>query len=218
MPAKDPFGSVLGAAYSAYMERPWLSRPIGRVLWGGDCGPFYDSMSVVSELPPGATVVDCPAGAGAAFRAIGVDQEVDFVAVDRSPAMLGRARDCARRRAISQVRFVEADAARLPLDDTSTDLFLAYWGLHCFDDPAGSLREARRITKPGAPIVGATFVRGDAWRQRLMFKPGRGAFGEVAYREEVERWICDAGFVDLSVDLRGPMLHFTARAGARAAC
>jgi len=32
----DYYASPFGAAYSAYMERPWLSTKISRLLWGGD--------------------------------------------------------------------------------------------------------------------------------------------------------------------------------------
>jgi hypothetical protein len=68
MARDDFYESAFGRAYSAYMERPRLSRLIGRALWGGDSAPYYESMSAISEADPEATIVDCPCGAGPALR------------------------------------------------------------------------------------------------------------------------------------------------------
>ena len=60
---------AFGAMYSAYMERRRLARPIAKLLWGGSTTPYYDSMLAISEVPAGGVIVDCPCGAGPAFRA-----------------------------------------------------------------------------------------------------------------------------------------------------
>ncbi|HEX6782385.1 MAG TPA: hypothetical protein VF125_10200 [Solirubrobacterales bacterium] len=55
------YASVFGRTYSAYMERPWLSRAIGRFVWGGDSRPYYESMAAIAEasrvLEPGGSLV-----------------------------------------------------------------------------------------------------------------------------------------------------------------
>lgn len=131
------------------MERPRLSRAIGRLVWGGDSGRYYESMDAVAQVPRGGTVVDCPCGAGPAFRAIPRDGSIRYVAADLSPSMLRRARKRARLRGLTGLEIVEADATALPLPADSADLFLTFWGLHCYDDPAGALAEAARVLKPG---------------------------------------------------------------------
>ena len=215
--ARDDFyASPLGAAYSAYMERPWLSRTIGRLVWGGDSGHYYESMNAVAEVPGGGTVVDCPCGAGPAFRAVPADGAIHYVAADLSPSMLRRARKRARARGLAaEIEVVEADATDLPLPTGSADLFLSFWGLHCYDDPAGALAEAARVLKPGGRLVGASFVRGrESLRQRLLIKPGVGAFGQVGTQEELEGWLAAAGFAPVGIERSGPMLFFEATASA----
>ncbi len=212
----DFYASPFGVAYSAYMERPGLSRLIGRAVWGGDSKPYYDSMSAVAEVADGGTIVDCPCGAGPALRALRSNAKVRYVAADLSPSMIRRARRRAQARGLVSVEFIEGDATSLPVSSDSTDLFLSFWGLHCFDDPAAALAEAARVLRPGGRLVGSCFVRGsDSLRQRLLIRPGSGDFGQVGTQPEVEAWLASAGFEVSSMRRSGPMLFFDAQHGSR---
>jgi SAM-dependent methyltransferase len=207
----DFYASPFGTIYSAYMGRPRLGRTIGRVMWGGDPGRYYESMAAIGEVPVGGTIVDCPCGAGTAFRGLSPDSPVRYLAADLSPAMLRRARRSARRRGLDNVELVRADAAALPLPDGSADLFLSLWGLHCFADPAGALAEAARVLEPGGRLVGASFVAGnDSLRQRLLIRPGLGDFGRVGTQAEIEAWLGAAGLELSQAERSGPMLFFEA--------
>jgi SAM-dependent methyltransferase len=211
MARKDFYASPFGAAYSAYMERPRLSRLVGKVVWGGDVTPYYESMRAIAEAAPGSTIVDCPCGAGPALRALDVRKADRYVGVDLSPAMLRRARERADARGLKKVELARGDAAALPLPDGSADLFLSYWGLHCFADPAAALCEAARALRAGGRLVGSTFVRGKgSLRQRLLVRPGRGDFGAVPTAEQVPRLLREAGFEEPAIKRSGPMLFFDA--------
>jgi hypothetical protein len=72
----DYYASAFGTIFSAYMERPRLSRVIGRAIWGGDIKGYYESMAAVAQVPHGGTVVDCPCRAGPALRAVPVDGSI----------------------------------------------------------------------------------------------------------------------------------------------
>jgi len=208
----DFYASPFGAAYSAYQERPWLSRIIAGTVWGGDVRPYYESMGAIADVAPGSTVVDCPCGAGAAFRALDPGKKVRYVGVDLSPSMLRRARKRASARGLSQIELLRADVAQIPLPTASAGLFLSYWGLHCFPDPAAALAEVTRLLRPGGRLVGSTFARGDdTLRQRLLIRPGSGDFGAVGTAEQVREWLGEAGFSELEIRRSGPMMFFQAQ-------
>jgi SAM-dependent methyltransferase len=214
MSRDDFYASPFGVAYSAYMERPRLSRVVARATWGGDVRPYYESMRAVGEVPRGGTIVDCPCGAGAALRALDPEHEVRYVAVDLSPSMIRRIRRRVGKRGLRQVEVVQANATELPLPDDSADLFLSYWGLHCFADPAAALAEASRVLEPGGRLVGSTFVRGrDSMRQRLLVRPGAGDFGNPGTAEELPEWLGAAEFANPRIRRSGPMLFFEAQLG-----
>ena len=215
MARDDFYASLFGVTYSAYMDRPLLSRLIGRAVWGGDSKAYYESMRAITEVPDGGMVVDCPCGAGPALRAVRPNGSVRYIAADLSPSMIRRARKKAKARGLSNVEFVEANASDIPLPADSADLFLSYWGLHCFDDPKAAIEEAARILKPGGRLVGSCFVRGrDGLRQRLLVRSGAGDFGQVGTHTDVDNWLAETGF-DLATRSRsGPMLFFDARAAA----
>jgi ubiquinone/menaquinone biosynthesis C-methylase UbiE len=166
-------------------------------------------MAAAGKLPAGGTIVDCPCGAGPAMRAIPAD--ANYVGVDLSPSMLRRARERATRRGLTKAKFIEADAAALPLPAGSADLLFSFWGLHCFPDPAAALLEAARILKPDGRIVGSSFLRGkDTLRQRLFIRPNVGDFGPLGTQIEIESWLAEAGLDLTSKERSGPFLFFEA--------
>jgi ubiquinone/menaquinone biosynthesis C-methylase UbiE len=172
-------------------------------------------MRAITEVPDGGTIVDCPCRAGPALRAVRPDGSGRYVAADLSPSMIRRARKKAKARDLDNVELIEANATDIPLPTDSADLFLSYWGLHCFDNPKAALAEAARVLKPGGRLVGSCFVRGrDGLRQRLLIRSGSGDFGQVGTQAEIESWLAETSF-ELSTKSRsGPMLFFDAHTPA----
>lgn len=210
MSREDFYASPLGAAYSAYMERPRVSSRIGRVVWSGDTRPYYASMAAAGEVPAGGVIVDCSCAAGPAMRAI--PAEANYVGVDLSPSMLRRARERAARPGLTRAKLIEADAAAIPLPADFADLLFSFWGLHCFPEPAAALLEAGRILKPGGRIVGSSFLRGeDTLRQRFFIRPNVGDFGPLDTQAEIESWLAAAGLDLTRAERSGPFLFFEAR-------
>jgi SAM-dependent methyltransferase len=213
MARDDFYASPFGAVYSAYMERPRLSRLIGRIVWGGDSKRYYESMAAVAEVADGGTIIDCPCGGGPALRALRPSADIRYVAIDLSPSMIARARRRASARQLASVEFTEADATDIPEVSDSADLFLSFWGLHCFENPEDALIEAARVLKPGGRLVGSCFVRGnDSLRQRRLIRSGSGDFGRVGTQAEIENWLTAAEFDLSSMERSGPFLFFDALA------
>lgn len=91
------------------------------------------------------------------------------IAVDRSEAVLTRARALARRRRVSNIEWKRGELERLPLGDSSVDVALLSQALHHAESPALALAEAARIVRPGGRVLVLELRRHDqAWvRERL---------------------------------------------------
>ena len=201
-----------GALYDVYIDRPWLARPIGRLVWGFDVTPMYASMASIREVPAGATVVDVPCGGGVALRTLEPGRDVRFVAVDLAPTMLRRLRAKAAKRGLAQVETVEADMRQLPLPDDSADLICSYSGLHMIDDPETAIAEFVRVLKPGGRLVGSSIVEEGPHRKRLLFRAGERRGHAVPPRDgaTLRQLLEAAGLRDVELDGRG-FVVFSAR-------
>jgi len=204
----DRLGRLGGAVYDAGVEREWLARPTGRLLWGTDTRQLYAAIRTIGELPGGATVLDAPCGGGVALR--GVAPGLRYVGVDISPGMLARARRESARCGV-EVELIAADAARLPFPSGEFDLCVSFNGLHCLPDPAAALRELARCVRPGGRVAGSTLVRGAGVRQDLAFGALRrlGLFGSGGTLADLRRWLSGAGLV-AEVTCSGAVAYFTA--------
>ncbi|MBI3844281.1 MAG: methyltransferase domain-containing protein [Planctomycetes bacterium] len=114
------------------------------------------------EPAPGLRVLDV--GCGTGFPTIEIAGRLgpscSVVGVDVWHAALERARRKASLYRVSNLTFVEADAARLPFGDGEFDRITSNLGLNNFENPEGVLRECARVAKPGATLVLTTNVRG----------------------------------------------------------
>jgi SAM-dependent methyltransferase len=205
------FDGAFGRLYSFYIERERLSRVIAPTVWGGDIRPFYASMRAIAEVPDGGVIVDAPCGAGVAFRALRPEHRVRYIALDFSARMLERARRRADERALRQVELVKGDAQSILIEDASADLFLSYWGLHCFPDPEGAVAEIARSLRPGGGLVGSMIARGRSRRHRLLVRPGTGGFGPGGTADDLRRWLADSGLGEPAVEESGLFAYFEAR-------
>jgi SAM-dependent methyltransferase len=186
-----PFGFV----YDFYIEREWLSRVIGRLVWGIDVGPFYASMQAIGGLGEGATILDVPCGGGVALRALRPEQDVRYLAGDLSPKMLARTKKRAARRSLHQVETVVADMCALPFEDQCAELCLSFSGLHTVSKPEQAVCEIVRCINPGGQLVGSTFLRDGTRRQKRIFAVGerRGFPAPDFTCEDLRTWLRDAG-------------------------
>jgi ubiquinone/menaquinone biosynthesis C-methylase UbiE len=202
-----------GALYDFYIERPRLMQVIGRALWGIDASVLYDSMGLLAGIGDGNTVLDVPCGGGVAFRALPSGRDVRYVAIDIDERMLARARARASRRGLSRVEFMAGDMLALPFDDGEADLVLSYSGLHMVSDPERAVRELARCLKPGGRLIGTTFLADGTRRAQALLGIGaRRGHPLPPAREDLVRWLTDAGIADAQV---GPQPGFATFGGRR---
>jgi demethylmenaquinone methyltransferase/2-methoxy-6-polyprenyl-1,4-benzoquinol methylase len=111
----------------------------------------------VSELaaPRGGRVADLCCGTGdLVFHLLKTDPAMQVVGVDFTVPMLDGARFRAKREdPQARAEFVEGDVTRLPFPDASFDGATMGFSMRNVVDVVGTLKEARRILRPGARFV-----------------------------------------------------------------
>jgi SAM-dependent methyltransferase len=117
------------------------------------------------------------------------------IAVDRSAAVLERAKGLARRRRVSNVVWKRGELEKLPIRDESVDVALLSQALHHARDSRRAVSEAARITVPGGRVLlldlrshGEEWVRVKLGDERLGFKD-----------EDLARLLTAAGLHDVKV-------------------
>ena len=98
-------------------------------------------------------MLDVAAGTGHVARAVRAQVRA-VVAVDATEAMLEAGWIEAKRAALRNVVFMQADAAALPFVDGSFDVVVSRFAVHHFEDPAVQIGEMRRVPAPRRPARG----------------------------------------------------------------
>jgi SAM-dependent methyltransferase len=212
-PRADAFDGLLGRGYDAYIKRPLLARAIGRLAWGAEVAPMYETMRAVGEVPDGGTILDAPCGGGLAFRELRPEQSVRYIALDLSEGMLERARREAERRSLDQIELLRGDVQVMPLPDGVANLALSMNSLHSVADPEAATAELVRCTAPGGRLVGSMLVLGAGRRQdrALRHAERNGTGGPAGTTADLERWLAGAGLEEVRVDASGAIAVFEAR-------
>jgi ubiquinone/menaquinone biosynthesis C-methylase UbiE len=145
------------------------------------------------DLSPGQTLADLGCGRGGPGLWLAQQADAVLVGVDFSPVAVDQA---ARRAPLfgpaGRAWFVVGDLARTGLPGDSADAAVSIDAFHFAVDPAAAAAEARRILRPGRPLVLTNWqskVRGDA---RLPTRMG-------IYWPELLR---SAGFADIEIEAR----------------
>jgi SAM-dependent methyltransferase len=145
------------------------------VAWQAGPGRIYDALAEDVVATPGVdwsgrTVLDVGAGTGAAGRAV-ARAGGRTVAVDAAPGMLA----AAHPRPPSLV----ADARALAVGSRTMDGYVAAFCLNHLTEPAHALEEARRVVRPGDPIVVSAYAIDDDHPVKAAVE---GAAAEVGWR------------------------------------
>jgi ubiquinone/menaquinone biosynthesis C-methylase UbiE len=133
-----------------YFERVAGDWDQMRLAWYDE--RVIDELAAHTHLTGSSVVLDV--GTGTGFVAAGLAPLVDAViAIDHAPAILEVARANLAQLAITNIELREADIASIPLDDDTVDAAVANMVLHHAEDPAATLTEMTRVTKPGGWVA-----------------------------------------------------------------
>jgi SAM-dependent methyltransferase len=119
----------------------WARAPGHDSYWKESGLPFFELLP-----PPGRRTLDLGCGEGRVTRDLKARGH-DVIGVDAAPTLVRLAQEADPRG-----RYLVADAARLPFEDASFDLVVAFNTLMDFDDMPGAVREAARVLEPAGRL------------------------------------------------------------------
>jgi SAM-dependent methyltransferase len=191
--------------------------------WGAQRARMSDATEPVSRwlvdavnLQPGQTVLELAAGPGelGLLAAERIRPGGKLIATDGAEPMVELIRARAAELGLEDV--VEArvmEAEWLDQDAASVDAVLCRWGYMLLADPGASLRETRRVLKPGGRVSLAAWAgpERNQWSSAigmelvgrgLMERPEPGSPGQFAWGDAavIVRELEDAGFTGVEVD------------------
>jgi demethylmenaquinone methyltransferase/2-methoxy-6-polyprenyl-1,4-benzoquinol methylase len=134
-----------------------LSANVDKLWWRRAAQTFADILS-----RPNARVLDLCCGTGdMAFALQRRGKHASITGVDFSRAMLELA--ARKSGAARPIRWIEADALRLPFSDENFDLVTSAFGFRNLADYDAGLREIRRVLKPGGQCGILEFSEPAGW-------------------------------------------------------
>jgi SAM-dependent methyltransferase len=119
------------------------------------------------------------------------------IAVDRSDAVLTRARALARRRRVSNVIWKKGELERLPMKDASVDVAMLSQALHHAHQPARAITEAARVVVPGGRVLVLDLRAHEEEWVRAKLGDRRLGFDD----DELKRMLVAAGLSDVKVSV-----------------
>lgn len=146
---------------SASSTHDWNSfgRAVASQKWRRQSAAMGSGMTeaivAAAAAEPGMHVLDIASGTGEPSISIAtlLNGTGEVIGTDISTAPLEIARQRAQERKLSNVRFEQADAHKLPFPDSSFDRVTSRLGIMFFADLANALREMHRVLRPGGRIV-----------------------------------------------------------------
>jgi len=149
----------------------------------------FDLPGRIAEIMPQVqTCADLGCGRGETLAAM-AEKAPTLIGVDNSPKMLEAARDLLGDTASLRL----GDLAHLPMAEAEADFVTLSLVLHHLPDPAGAVREAYRVLKPGGGILIADFDAHGHEEMRTRFGDRRLGFEP----HEIPKWLAMAGFSDI---------------------
>lgn len=176
--AQDRLRDGVRGAYTAAAERPADSHPfpVGRAFalslgypkglldslppFSVDAFSGVSNISVLAEIPEGATVLDLGCGAGLdsliAAQKTGVNGRV--IGIDFSESMLTRARRAAQEAGLPNAAFRLADAEAMPLADATAEIALVNGIFNLNPARDAIFRQLARVVKKGGTVYAAELI------------------------------------------------------------
>jgi len=149
--ATESIGQDTVSCCSTFYEQDWVRNLADDIFHPG--GEDLTRRTIAAmDLPAYATVADLGCGTGTTALMLTRDFNLQVSGVDLSAANIERAIERTDTNSAA-VRFIQADAQKLPYDDNEFDGILAECSFSLFADQAAVLAEIKRVLKPGGSLA-----------------------------------------------------------------
>jgi ubiquinone/menaquinone biosynthesis C-methylase UbiE len=198
---------------------PFYALGTDQVVW------HTSGSALTRHFPAGPAPLVLDLGTGPAVSIVAMHAarpDARFVGLDVSAGMLVQAqrrlrREAGTRPALAETPLVRADAAALPFANASFEAVTGHSFLYLLDDPVATLREVRRVLRPGglaifmephdAPANVASLLRQARHVRYMVTMAGWRFFSAIHRRYTPARFQSDAsaaGLIPVAVE---PVLH-----------
>ncbi|HEY8464590.1 MAG TPA: methyltransferase domain-containing protein [Bacillota bacterium] len=213
--------TALLAWLAAGNSQDYISAEEAGKAYFAEVAPVYDELRkgcygealrelLLSRFPPRFEYEVADIGTGTGYLAKSLAGYAHKVwAVDSSPAMLEVARRELQQAGLTNVEFLQGDALDLPLPDCSQHMVFANLLLHHVLEPSMAVKEMYRILKAGGQIIITDVDRHyHSWTQTEKSDIYLGF-----ERQEIKKWLAEAGFTKISITNLGCNCRTSNRAG-----
>jgi SAM-dependent methyltransferase len=138
---------------TAEMQRDlWGARPSEWCIMEAQMRPLYERVLDRIGAGPGTELLDLGCGAGLAAQ-LAAQRGAVVSGFDATPELLSIARE-----RVPNGEFTVGDLESLPYPDDSFDAVVGFNSVQYAASPRAALEQARRVARPGAPVVIATWA------------------------------------------------------------
>lgn len=184
----------------------YSAAELAAVPEGANLGLGCGNPQAIAEMTPGEVVVDLGSGAGfdCFLAAAQVGPTGQVIGVDMTHEMLKKARGNAAKVGATNVEFRLGEIEHLPIADNTVDVVISNCVVNLSPDKPQVFREAFRVLKSGGRVAISDVVNMAPLPEKLASNPELlcGCVGGAVPAADIERWLSEAGFVDVKVEAK----------------
>ncbi|MCK5444006.1 MAG: arsenite methyltransferase, partial [Rhodospirillaceae bacterium] len=173
---------------------------------GANLGLGCGNPQAIAEMAGGEVVIDLGAGAGFdAFLASGkVGAGGRVIGIDMTHEMLAKARANAEKGGYKNVQFRLGEIEFMPIANDTGDVIISNCVINLSPDKHQVFKEAFRVLKPGGRLAISDVVATKDFPPEIAndMELLSGCVSGASPVKEVEAWLADAGFEQISVDVK----------------